>query len=577
MNKRLTLLFFILCTAGGCILPAPSSQPGPPLSTLYAQFQQTLTPGLGSPAVTRITTVTPEPPVNLPGSTPDESEQVFLHTGLPQALLAAISLERYRLLSEPEDSSGKIILGPVADQNPDAAIWTYALAAPFFTIEDDVSFENLQALWQGAPLQEETFTEILVSASTRSALTTILGAPDPTIVKSVAWETLLDESLSRRSILAILPFEELKPQFKLMRVDGSSPLDQDFDPLDYPLSIQIWAEGPWGVAPPALPSGNYDPNLKTILVMTGVTALTRATAYQMALRGETFPGLDIRSWLMDADLVHISHEVPFAENCPDPDPVQEDLIFCASPERIALFEDIGADIIELTGNHLLDYGEAAAALTLQMYRDRGWLTYAGGLNLSEAQAPAKVTHNGNNLAFIGCNLAGPPNVWANDAKPGAASCGDYRWMETAIQQVLSEGYLPIVTLQYFEDYSAIPSPQMMSDFLLLAEAGAAVINGSQAHTPKIMGFHDNSFLHFGLGNLFFDQMAVYYQDILMEGTRDEFLNRLVFYNNQLVSIELLTAKLEDYARPRPMTLHERENFLSRIFDAASDHPIERIP
>jgi poly-gamma-glutamate synthesis protein (capsule biosynthesis protein) len=311
--------------------------------------------------------------------------------------------------------------------------------------------------------------------------------------------------------------------------------------------------------------------------MTGVTALTRATAYQMAVRGETFPGMDIRTWLLEADLTHISHEVPFAENCPYPDPVQEDLIFCASPARIALFEDIGADIIELTGNHLLDFGEAAANLTVQMYRDRGWLTYAGGLNLSEAQAPAKITHNGNHLAFIGCNLPGPPNVWANPSKAGAASCADYGWLEGAIKNALSEGFLPIVTIQYIEDYSAIPSAQMESDFLRLAEAGAVVVNGSQAHTPKIMGFHQNSFVHFGLGNLFFDQMEVYYQDILMEGTRDEFINRLVFYDNRLVSVELLTAKLEDYARPRPMSPAEREAFLSRIFDLADDYQFGRIP
>jgi poly-gamma-glutamate capsule biosynthesis protein CapA/YwtB (metallophosphatase superfamily) len=276
-------------------------------------------------------------------------------------------------------------------------------------------------------------------------------------------------------------------------------------------------------------------------------------------------------------VTHISHEVPFTENCPDPDPIQENLVFCADPKRIALLEDIGADVIELTGNHLLDYGEAAARLTIQMYRDRGWTTYAGGFNLEEAQMPALITHNGNRLAFIGCNLPGPPNVWAGADKPGAAPCNNYLWLEQAIQSALGEGYLPIVTLQYNEDYSAIPGPQMERDFLRLAEAGAVVVNGSQAHTPKIMGFHQHTFLHFGLGNLFFDQMEVYYQDILMEGTRDEFIDRLVFYDNRLVSVELLTAQLEDYAKPRPMAPEEREAFLSRIYDLAFDFQGEWNP
>jgi poly-gamma-glutamate synthesis protein (capsule biosynthesis protein) len=98
-----------------------------------------------------------------------------------------------------------------------------------------------------------------------------------------------------------------------------------------------------------------------------------------------------------------------------------------------------------------------------------------------------------------------------------------------------------------------------------------VVNGSQAHTPKVMTFHNGAFIHYGLGNLFFDQMDVYYGETYMPNTRDEFIDRLVFYDNQLVSVELLTAELEDYARPRPMTAAEREAFLNRIFNAAEGY------
>ena len=83
-----------------------------------------------------------------------------------------------------------------------------------------------------------------------------------------------------------------------------------------------------------------------------------------------------------------------------------------------------------------------------------------------------------------------------------------------------------------------------------------------------MVFEGDTFIHYGLGNLFFDQMAVYYNNTLMPGTRDEFIDRLVFYDGELISVELLTAKLEDYARPRPMTAEERAALLSRIFEYA---------
>jgi poly-gamma-glutamate capsule biosynthesis protein CapA/YwtB (metallophosphatase superfamily) len=246
------------------------------------------------------------------------------------------------------------------------------------------------------------------------------------------------------------------------------------------------------------------------------------------------------------------------------------LIFCSSPERVELLEYISADIIELSGNHLLDYGIPAMSLTLEMYEQRDWTFFAGGWDLTDARSPALVTHNGNRLAFLGCNPVGPPIAWATESKPGAAPCGDYQWMLDEIQGLRAEGYLPIITLQYFEDYTAYPSLKMQADFLKLADAGAVVVSGSQAHTPKNMVFSDRAFIHYGLGNLFFDQMEVFYNDRLMPGTREAFIDRLVFYDGQLVSVELLTTMLEDYARPRPMTPIEREALLSRIFRIAID-------
>jgi poly-gamma-glutamate synthesis protein (capsule biosynthesis protein) len=67
-----------------------------------------------------------------------------------------------------------------------------------------------------------------------------------------------------------------------------------------------------------------------------------------------------------------------------------------------------------------------------------------------------------------------------------------------------------------------------------------------------------AFVHYGLGNLFFDQMKP-------EISRQEFIDRHVFYDGQYLGVELLTALLEDYAQPRPMQPQERAAFLEKIF------------
>jgi hypothetical protein len=50
-----------------------------------------------------------------------------------------------------------------------------------------------------------------------------------------------------------------------------------------------------------------------------------------------------------------------------------------------------------------------------------------------------------------------------------------------------------------------------------------------------------------------------------KGIRREFLDRYVIYDGRLISIELLTAMLEDYSRPRLMTETERTGFLQEYF------------
>ena len=94
----------------------------------------------------------------------------------------------------------------------------------------------------------------------------------------------------------------------------------------------------------------------------------------------------------------------------------------------------------------------------------------------------------------------------------------------------------------------------------MAEAGAVVVSGSQAHFPHGFAFFGDHFVHYGLGNLFFDQMFTY--------NRREFLDRHSFYDGHYLGVELLTAQLEDFARPRPMTEEERIRMLTTYFEAS---------
>jgi poly-gamma-glutamate synthesis protein (capsule biosynthesis protein) len=171
-----------------------------------------------------------------------------------------------------------------------------------------------------------------------------------------------------------------------------------------------------------------------------------------------------------------------------------------------------------------------------------------------------VEHNGNRLAFIGCNAAGPPSVWATEESPGAAPCSEESLFE-GIRQLRSEGYLPIFTYQHSEFYTATPTTKQKMDFRRPIDEGAVIVSGSQAHQPQAFEFYEDGFIHYGLGNLFFDQMWSL-------STRQEFVDRHVFYAGRHISTEVISLILENFAQPRETTAEERASFLQAIFSAS---------
>jgi poly-gamma-glutamate synthesis protein (capsule biosynthesis protein) len=515
--------------------------------------------------------------------TSTEPLRLYLADGLPAGLLQTDSLSAFSFGNFP---TADLWLG-LANDAPAGSIlaqsaWVYALAAPFPTLTDSVSLAEIEAYWRGEGSGAMSGVEALYLPSAIGNLwqTQWGQAVNPAVI--VSDELPPADALWEGNAWAVLPFETLESSLKVIAVDGLSPLADDFNTESYPLTLDfvlVQAEDgsidPETVQPvlDALAATNRDPDKMTTLVMTGVTALVRATAYRMEEYGVLYPAEGIVDWLTSADLTHISNEVSFYEDCPYPNPHSRLLFFCSNPDYIELFDYVGADIIELTGNHNNDsayvYGVDVVPFSLDLYNERGMVYFGGGLDLSDAMTPATITHNGNKLAFIGCNASGPDYAWATDEHGGSAPCGDYEWMTAEISRLKEEGYLPIATFQYYEDYYSFPSEMMVHDFGLMADAGAVIVNGSQAHFPKGMDFRNDAFIDYGLGNLFFDQMGY----TLPNGentskTRWEIIQRHTFYDGKLLSTELLTAMLYDYAQPRPMTEMERQVFLQDLFTAS---------
>jgi len=519
-------------------------------------------------AIRPTATPTPLPPPTL---APTPVPKVWLASYLPTAIGERFSLPAgFQFATEPGNAQLRL---EVSSAEP-AARWIYALVAPFPTLRDDVALSDLQALWRGAPPEELAEISFILDEDTQAVFTALWGKPGAEVVEVLPAQAILERAWEKRIAWSILPFNSLEPRWKVLSVDGLSPLWKTFEPERYPLTVNFsWAGEPGLVEymqqtvwPADQPLTNRDPKKLTTVVMTGVTALVRATAFTMHRNGITYPGQDVGPILREADFAHISNEIPFTEDCPPANPSQEGLVFCTKPEYIGLLDDIGTDIVELTGDHFGDWGPEAMLYTLELYKERGWIVYGGGANREEARQAQLIEHNGNKLAFIGCNAKGGGYATANETRPGAVAC-DYEWMHAEIARLKAEGYQVITTFQHFEYYTYEAQPNQIADSRGMAQAGAAIVSGSQAHQPQEVEFFGGGFIHYGLGNLFFDQ---YHMGL---PTGQGFLDRHVFYDGRYLSTELIGIRFVDFARPRLMTAEERIELLEAVFAASGWLPL----
>jgi poly-gamma-glutamate synthesis protein (capsule biosynthesis protein) len=440
--------------------------------------------------------------------------------------------------------------------------WTYALVAPFPTLVDDIATQELLASWSGTPFGPFAGIPLLMEESTLKTFTKMWGEPAKGAVQVVEADQLLDTAWKNMPAWAIIPFEQIEPKWKVLTIDGQSPIQKKFDPVVYPLTVNYRL---MCVDQCQIPGGmdfsyqNRDPKKLTTVIMTGVTAMSRATAQRMEQKGVLYPGEEIRDLMREADITHINNEVPFFTGCPNPDPNQAEEVFCSKPKYMDLILDMGTDVMELSGDHFADYKAVAMYETLDIYKKNHLSYYGGGYNVEDGRKPLLMEVNGNKIMFIACNYK---TIYASatDTVPGAVPC-DFPYMTEQIKYYRSQGYLPISSFQYHEFAEPEARPQQMIDFRRMSDAGAVVVSGSQAHVPQVMEFRNDGFIHYGLGNLFFDQMDPRGPGL----TENEFLDRHIFYDGRYLGVELITAKLTDFCRPRYMTPAERNKFLTTYF------------
>ncbi len=438
-------------------------------------------------------------------------------------------------------SSALFVTATPADTRDTRGLALFVPSVPFIHLRTTIPRDSLKALVNG-----ENDPELLLSAETARMLVAH-GARLHPAIRVVAEAELYNRLVADRRLYTILPFDALTPRYRLLWMDDVPIVDQLGD---YPLAF-------------ASTNPNFRPERLTRITLSGVTALTRQTRDVLDAKGVAWAVEGIYPYVSRSDFFHTSNEVSFHPSCPSAVPMMlgGPTSFCSLPSHFSLFSDLGVDIVELTGNHNNDYGYEAYTETLNFFDTAGIRAVGGGADVASARRPLLLEHHDNHLALVACNAVGPYYALANDApdllggvRPGAAACAG-GWLEALLPTLSADNDIVILLIQHqeYEDY--IPSPDQRADFRRYADLGADVVIGTAPHKPQIAEFYGDkpAFLHYGLGNLFFDQP--------FWGNMRFLMDTLYIYEGRFVTLELFPGIIEDLARPRLMTAQERENFL----------------
>ena len=165
---------------------------------------------------------------------PPEALSIWLPPYLPEQLTRDLEFPKGIIKASNEQSASLKI-----DVGSDALIsqWIFALVAPFSTITDEVTLNDLQALWKGNEVRGVPVNRILVDGGTKALFEKLWGTASVANITVAAGEDLMSSAWGEADTWAIIPFESLEPRWKVIRVDGQSPIRKNFDPLKYSLKV----------------------------------------------------------------------------------------------------------------------------------------------------------------------------------------------------------------------------------------------------------------------------------------------------------------------------------------------------
>lgn len=192
--------------------------------------------------------------------------------------------------------------------------------------------------------------------------------------------------------------------------------------------------------------------------------------------------------------------------------------YAMSPQNIACLTAAGIDCCVLANNHVLDFGHAGLAETLETLEAAHIAAVGAGRNLAQAQAPAinVVSSKCRILVFaFAFTTSGIPQEWAaTRQKPGIDVLPDLsgRTLSEIAERIRTSrrpGDVVVASIHWGANwgYPILPEERAFAHGLIDA-AGVDIVYGHSSHHPKAIELYEGKLILYGCGDCLDDYEGI---------------------------------------------------------------------
>jgi poly-gamma-glutamate synthesis protein (capsule biosynthesis protein) len=328
---------------------------------------------------------------------------------------------------------------------------------------------------------------------------------------TLEWEGVSSERAQEiladgHEIVTVLPWIDMTPDQKALRIDGLGPADDGYALKESwsLVSDPKFEKALQDLAPP-LQEALKDNVVHVAAV--GDIMLDRSLGDFLRQGDLLYPFSEVANRLQAADITVGNMESALGDTG---EPEQKSYPFRAPPEAAGALELAGFDVVSLANNHGMDYGEQALLQALDLLQKAGVLTVGAGANDSAAHEPRIVEANGLNTAFFGyvnvpveARTGFDTASWtAGQDHPGIA-WADPQLIAADVAAVRDQVDLVVVLLHSgYEDVPAPSEPQQEAARAAI-EAGADLVIGHHAHILQGIEHYKDGIIIYGTANFAF--------------------------------------------------------------------------